>query len=66
LLLSGHRRPRAASSPRRKDVSAEAIVYGTRRDSTNWEFSYYVIDIDRAGNCENRGGTPDPLPGVTD
>jgi hypothetical protein len=47
-------------------VSAEAIVYGTRRDSGSWEFSYYVIDIDRAGNCENRGGTPDPLPGATD
>jgi hypothetical protein len=44
------------------DVSAEAIVYGTRRGSGEWEFFYYVIDVDRAGRCTRRGGTPDPLP----
>jgi hypothetical protein len=47
---------------RRKDMAVEGIVYGTRRGSGEWEFSYYVIDVDGAGRCTRRGDTPDPLP----
>jgi hypothetical protein len=57
-----HRLDFSDYGPRSDDVSAEAIAYGVRSGSGEWEFAYYVIDVDERGDCERRSGTPDPLP----
>jgi hypothetical protein len=44
--------------------SAEAIVYGTRNDSGEWDFYYYVLDVDESGGCKRRSSTPAGLPRV--
>jgi hypothetical protein len=56
-----HRLDYSGYSPLSADVPVEAMVYGTR-GSGEWEFSYYVVDVDDKGNCTRRGDTPDPLP----
>ena len=45
-----------------EDVTAEAIVYGTRSGGGEWTFFFYAIDVDGSGNCTRRSGTPHPLP----
>jgi hypothetical protein len=57
-----HRLDYSGYRPLSKKVPVEALVYGTRSRSGEWEFSYYIVDVDESGNCERRGGTPDPLP----
>jgi hypothetical protein len=57
-----HRLDYTGYRPLSADMTVEAFVYGTRSGSGVWDFSYYVVDVDTAGNGERRGGMPAPLP----
>jgi hypothetical protein len=57
-----HRLDYTGYRPLSADMRVEAFVYGTRSGSGVWDFAYYVVDVDTAGNSERRSGMPAPLP----